>query len=58
MANFTPVRAALVKWRLEGIQYSEMVGLMEQEFGYTYNLNHLSSILANEIPKQIAKVAL
>ena len=57
MAHFTDLREFLVEEKISGIPYTQILQDVQTTFDIKYNENHLCSILANEIPKQIALAA-
>ena len=57
MANLTDLRKFILNCKIKKMQYPEIADLMEAQFGIRYNENHLSEIVAREIPEKIAEVA-
>ena len=57
MANLTDLRKFILNCKIKKMQYPEIADLMEAQFGIRYNENHLSEIVAREIPEKIAAVA-
>lgn len=57
MANLTDLRKFILNCKIKKMQYPEIADLMEAQFGVRYNENHLSEIVAREIPEKIAAVA-
>lgn len=57
MANFTPIRSFLLDCKLEHINYTQILALLQQKFNITYNENHLCTILSREIPERISFAA-
>jgi RNase P subunit RPR2 len=57
MAALTPVREFLLDWKLARVPYPQILEELQVRFGLHYNENHLSEILAREIPQKIADAA-
>lgn len=57
MANLTDLRKFILDCKIKKMSYQEISELMEARFGFTYNENHLSEIVAREIPEKIAATA-
>ena len=57
MANFSPVREYILLRRIDQAPYPTIVHELQEKFGIKYNENHLSTILAREIPEQMAMAA-
>ena len=58
MANLTPVRRAIVNKVLQKMPREQIAAEILSEFGITYNAFYLSTLIANDIPKEIARTAL
>lgn len=56
-AQFSPLRLLLIDLKLKKVMYQDIIDEVEKQFGIEYNLNHLSTIINNEIPNKIALVA-
>lgn len=57
MAHLTPVREFLLQHKIAHTSYAQILQDLAAEFGITYNENHLSTIMAREIPSLIAAAA-
>ena len=57
LSNFSELREFLIDCKINKLSYAEIQEEMLAQYGYSYNENHLSSILANEVPKKIASTA-
>lgn len=57
MAHLTEVRGFILSQKIARVPYSEITMRLRLTYGLTYNENHLSTILAKEIPQQIADAA-
>lgn len=57
LTPLTPVREFLLDCKLGHLTYPEMAVELQKQFGLTYNDNHISDILANEIPQKLATTA-
>lgn len=57
LADFTPYRLALIQKRIKQEPYEEICLDLAAEYGVSYNAYYLSTLMANEIPKTIARTA-
>lgn len=57
MCDFDPIRLFLIEMKKQHTPYTLILRLLERNFNLSYNTNHLSYILASEIPKAIALAA-
>lgn len=57
MANFSELREFLLDRKLARTPYEQLIAELKAKFGVSYNENHLSTILAREIPQRIALAA-
>lgn len=57
MANLNEVQRFLLRRKIEHAPYSDIITQLRQRYNIVYNENHLSAILARNIPKQIANAA-
>lgn len=57
MTPLTPIRRSIVQKVMQQMPREEIRDQLMQEFGFTYNTFYLSTIIANDIPKEIAKTA-
>lgn len=55
LTDFAPLRRYLIDCRKAGMEYSDILELLESDWGIQYNKNHLSDIFAIEIPKKIVE---
>ena len=58
MTPLTPIRRAIVDRVLIQMPRDQICDELMQEFGFTYNAYYLSTLIANDIPKEIAREAL
>ena len=58
MTPFTPIRRAIVNKVLMQMPRDQIGEELMEEFGFTYNSYYLSTLIANDIPKEIAREAL
>ena len=56
-ANLSEVREFILNKKLERAPYCEITHQLQLKFGLTYNENHISEIVAREIPEKIAFAA-
>lgn len=57
ISNFSPARLHIILRKIDRAQYSTITAELQQKFGLCYNENHLSTIIAREIPEKIAQSA-
>lgn len=57
MTPLTPVRRAIAERVLQKMPREQISEELMQEFGFTYNPFYLSTLIANDIPKEIAREA-
>ena len=57
MTPLTPIRRAIVDKVMQQTPREDIRDQLMQEFGFTYNTFYLSTIIANDIPKEIARTA-
>lgn len=57
LADFSDARKYIIKKKIEKMPYTEILKNLQIKFGLTYNDNHLSTIIAKEIPQKIATLA-
>lgn len=57
MTPLTPVRRAIVHKVMEAMPREQICQELQEEFGFTYNAYYLSTLIANDIPKEIARCA-
>lgn len=57
MAKLSPVRQYLLTRRIDKASCTTIAAELQEKFGLTYNENHVSAILCNEIPEKIALAA-
>lgn len=57
ITNLTPVRRFLLQCHLHQMPYPDILRALKYKYGISYNDNHLSTILAKEIPQKIATAA-
>lgn len=58
MAQLTPVRKAIALKVMQQMPRDQICDELFAEFGFTYNTYYLSTLIANDIPKKIAREAL
>lgn len=58
MANLSPIQKAIAIKTLEQKPRDQISSELLEEFGITYNVFYLSTLIANDIPKEIARTAL
>lgn len=57
MANLSPVRQYMLTRRIDKASPGTIAAELEEKFGLHYNINHISTILTQEIPETIAATA-
>ena len=57
MAKLSEVREFLLDQKIAHVPYEDIIQELEKRYGLHYNENHLSAILAKEIPQKIAFAA-
>ena len=57
LGNFTPLRLWLISQKLAHIPYEEILARLREQWGVSFNINHLSFLYSVEVPRDIAKVA-
>jgi len=57
MANLSEIRNFILDLKIARLPYSDILARLEMQYQLTYNENHLSTILAREIPQAIADAA-
>lgn len=57
LANLSPVRQYILTRRIDNASYEAIAEELKEEFNISYNINHISNILAREIPERIATCA-
>ena len=57
LADFSEARQFIIDKKIEKMPYSEILENLQLRFGLTYNDNHLSTIIAKEIPQKISNLA-
>lgn len=57
MAALSPVRDFILECKIKKMPYSEIIEMLQAKFDISYNENHLSEIIAREIPEKIAMAA-
>ena len=57
LADLSPVRRYLLTRRIDKASCATIAAELQEKFGLTYNENHVSSIICNEIPEKIAIAA-
>lgn len=57
MCNFSEIRNFILQCKLEKFSHPEILWALSTQYGLTYNENHLSNILAREIPGKFVEVA-
>lgn len=57
MAKLTDLRKFILQCKIKKMSYSEIAEQLQIQFGITYNENHISEIIAREIPERIAATA-
>lgn len=58
MSHFSPVREFLLDQKIAHANYTQVIPELLIRFGLKYNENHLSTIVAREIPKRMAETAM
>lgn len=58
LADFSPLRLFLIDCRRKGMDYDDILYVLERDWNIIYNKNHLGSIYLNEIPKKIVETVL
>lgn len=53
-----PMYRRIVEYKIDLIPNTEIRTLLEEEFGFTYSLEYISSLWRNKIPKLIASAAM
>ena len=57
MTPLSPVRRAIVYKVMDQMPREQICQELQEEFGFTYNAYYLSTLIANDIPKEIARTA-
>lgn len=57
MCHFSEVREFLIDMKIAQLPYSQIIQLLQQKYGISYNENHLSVIYKREIPEQFVLTA-
>lgn len=57
MANLSEVRNFILDKKIQKVAYSDITHELQVKYGLKYNENHLSTILAKEIPEKMATAA-
>lgn len=57
MVGFSPLREYILTRKIDKAPYALIIQELQEKYGLTYNENHLSNIIAREIPERIASAA-
>ena len=57
LCDFSELRLFLIQLRKQGYVYEDILEEMQYKYGITYSPNYLVSVVSNEIPNKIAKLA-